>query len=251
MQSDQSTSSSTSSNPSGPAQIGEGTEGPMPLPEESPFLSDHGMGSPAPPPTARLPVEPPSGLSQFPALPSGSGGVRASSASQAILRGAVAPDAAPPIPGYGAVVKDSISSFPMFLAAGAAEDPFGPSLRGSGAIPDPGSPNSELFERLRGILVTTTDSLQGRVVEQYLGVVTAEAVVPTDTLLEGAERMGRFSRYKSSQQKVKSLQQLVMAELKLESDKLGGNAVLGAQLKIALDHGVFLVSASGTAVRVG
>ena len=149
-------------------------------------------------------------------------------------------------------VQDSISSFPMYLAGGG-EDPFAPGGRGSGGLfvqPGVGSTGNELVDRLKAILVTTTDSLQGRLVEQYLGLVTAEALVPTDTLLEGAERTGRFSRYKTSQQKLKALQQLVTAELKLEADKLGGNAVVGSHLSTTIENGVFLVVATGTAVRV-
>jgi len=234
------------------------TEGPVPLPEESPFLSDHGMGTPAPPPAPRAPVNPPSGLSQFPpasavAPPAGqsTAGIPVPpprpTASQAIPRNVVAPSTPAPIPGYGVVVQDNLSSFPMFMAAGG-DDPFGATGRGSGAVP--ASTGNDLLDRLKTILVTTTDSLQGRLVEQYLGLVTAEALVPTDTLLEGAERTGRFSRYKVSQQKMKSLQQLVLAELKLEADKLGGNAVVGTKLNTTMDHGVVLVIATGTAVRV-
>jgi len=208
------------------------TQGPMPLPEESPFLSDHGMGSRNPPPGPRYPAEPPTDLSQFPASPPPPGMANASPSVE---------------PAAGLVLSDSISSFPMFQAG---DDPFSPSARGTGAIPVAGAANNELLERLRGILVTTTDSLQGRLVEQYFGFVSAEAVVPTDSFLEGAERTGRFSRYKTSQQKMKVLHQLVLAELKLEADKLGGNAVLGTQLKVSMDHGVVVFLATGTAIRV-
>jgi uncharacterized protein YbjQ (UPF0145 family) len=135
---------------------------------------------------------------------------------------------------------------------GGSEDPYA-AARGSQGIPRSGvgsHAESELLERLKGIHLTTTDSLQGRLVELYLGVVTAEALVPTDFLLEGAERTGRLSRYKTSQQKLKSLQQLVLAELKLEADKAGGNAVVGAEIRVSLDHGVVLIVATGTAARV-
>jgi len=174
------------------------------------------------------------------------------SATQALARSPsshLAVQAPPPIPGYGRVVQDSISSFPMYLAGGG-EDPFAPGGHGSGALLATTSSGNDLVDRLKAILVTTTDSLQGRLVEQYLGLVTAEALVPTDTLLEGAERTGRFSRYKTSQQKLKSLQQLVVAEMKLEADKLGGNAVVGSHVATTMDHGVVLVVATGTAVRV-
>lgn len=226
------------------------TEGPLPLPEESPFLSDHGEHSAAPPAVPRTPPEPPSGLSQFP--PPSASVLASASATQALARSPsshLAVQSPPPIPGYGRVVQDSISSFPMYLAGGG-EDPFAPGGHGSGALLATTSSGNDLVDRLKAILVTTTDSLQGRLVEQYLGLVTAEALVPTDTLLEGAERTGRFSRYKTSQQKLKSLQQLVVAEMKLEADKLGGNAVVGSHVATTMDHGVVLVVATGTAVRV-
>jgi uncharacterized protein YbjQ (UPF0145 family) len=143
---------------------------------------------------------------------------------------------------------DALSTFVM---SNGGEDLYAID-RSSQAIPRVGAPaqGSELVERLKSIQITTTDSLQGRIVETYLGLVTSEAIVPSDTLLENAERTGRFSRYKSSQHKLKSLEQLVLAELKLEADKAGGNAVVGAQIHVSMDQGLVLVVASGTAVQV-
>jgi uncharacterized protein YbjQ (UPF0145 family) len=145
-------------------------------------------------------------------------------------------------------IQDALSSFAIF---GGAEDPYAAS-RGSQSMPRAAvsSANAEIMERLKSVQITTTDSLQGRLVELYLGMVTAEALVPTDILLEGAERTGRFSRYKTSQQKLKALEQLVMAELKLEADKVGGNAVVGTEIRVSMDHGVVLIVATGTAVRM-
>jgi uncharacterized protein YbjQ (UPF0145 family) len=215
-------------------------DGPVPLPEESPFLSDHGIGAANPPPTARMPVVPPSNLSQFPPT--------ATAVSIPARTSIPEPPSNPP-PGGGAVVQDGLSSFTLY---GASDDPFGTarSTQSVPRVPQPGSPQAELLERLKSVQVTTTDSLQGRLVEQYLGTVTSEAIVPTDILMEGAERTGRFGRYKSSQQKLKSLEQLVLAEIKLEADKMGGNAVVGMELRVSMDHGVVLIVATGTAVRV-
>lgn len=237
-----SSSQYNSSLPNGETSV---AEGPVPLPEESPFLSDHGMGTPAPPPTGRTPVAPPSDLSQFPA---------ASGAHPASQYSYSAPPARPSsheaaVPGSAApTTQDALSSFAIF---GGNEDPY-TSGRGTQSMPRAAvsSANVEIMERLKSIQITTTDSLQGRLVELYLGMVTAEALVPTDILLEGAERTGRFSRYKTSQQKLKSLEQLVMAELKLEADKVGGNAVVGTEIRVSMDHGVVLIVATGTAVRM-
>jgi len=220
-------------------------EGPVPLPEETPLLSDHGLGKSAPPPTARTPVVPPADLSQFPAPsathPSSHPGTpaqRSSSNETGTL----------PVMPVVTAVQDALSSFAIF---GGGDDPYAAN-RGTQSIPRSAvtPANTEILERLKHIQVTTTDSLQGRLVELYLGMVTAEALVPTDILLEGAERTGRFSRYKSSQQKLKSLEQLVIAELKLEADKAGGNAVVGTEIRVSMDHGVVLIVATGTAVRM-
>ena len=235
-----------------PPPSGRPTEGPLPLPADSPFLSDHGLGEGSPPPHGpRFPAEPPSDLSQFPPTPppGSSGGMPAPrpAATQAVARNIAAPiSSSPPVP--SPIVHDSISSFPTFLAG---DDPFAPPGRSAAAGASPGVPSNPLVERLGRVQITTTDSLQGRLVEEYLGLVTAEAVVPTDTFLEGAERTGRFSRYKTSQQKLKALHQLVLAELKLDADKLGGNAILGVQLKVTMDQGIVLCLATGTVVRVG
>lgn len=212
------------------------TDVPIPLPEESPFLSDHGLGSPVPPPGPYVPPAPPSGLSQFPPashVPSAS--------RQPVSQ---PPASTSPL----ATQLDALSTFVM---SNGGEDLYAVD-RSSQAIPRVGAPaqGSELVERLKSIQITTTDSLQGRIVETYLGLVTSEAIVPSDTLLENAERTGRFSRYKSSQHKLKSLEQLVLAELKLEADKAGGNAVVGAQIHVSMDQGLVLVVASGTAVQV-
>lgn len=227
--------------------------GPVPLPSESPFLSDHGLGTPAPPPGPRSPAVTPSEFSQFPASapppppPPPAPPAASARATDAIPRGTFAmqgsgssPISAPP---------ETLSSFPFFRPDGGEESY--PPLRGSQAAPRPAPVGNELLERLKSILVTTTDSLQGRLVESYLGLVTAEALIPSDVILDGAEKVGHFSRFKTSQTKLKALQQLVVAELKLEADKLGGNAVLGADLRVTMDRGLVTVIATGTAARIG
>ena len=239
-------SSSQYSSPASGETSLNGTDGPVPLPEESPFLSDHGLGKPAPPPTGRVPVVAPADLSQFPAPsathPSSHPGT-ASAGRPSSHETGIQPTLSAAIP-----VQDALSSFAIF---GGGEDPYAPG-RGTQGISKSAmsNGNAEIMERLKNIQITSTDSLQGRLVELYLGMVTAEALVPTDILLEGAERTGRFSRYKTSQQKLKSLEQLVMAELKLEADKLGGNAVVGTEINVSMDHGVVLIVATGTAVRM-
>ena len=236
----QSQSQGSSSQPSLPSLA----DGPLPLPEESPFLSDL-----EPDPSGvphRSPAVPPSALSPFPpnsTIPATSNFAGRPAADPSSVP--LPPMQAAPPPQLSPI-QDALSSFTLYSSG---EDPYGARASQSAPRPVPGN-QTELLERLRTVQTTTTDSLQGRLVEQYLGPVTAEAVVPTDLLMEGAERTGRFSRYKSSQQKLKSLEQLVLAELKLEADKSGGNAILGMELRVSMGQGVILVVATGTAVRL-
>lgn len=227
----------------------------VPLPTDSPFLSDHGLGAPEPPP--RQPAPPVPQSSQFP--PSSLG--RASSASSVSSalnerpRPPVPPKPPPPPTGGFAVLQDGISSFPLYMGNDDSS-----AIRRSGstsaAIPT-GAPvggsrpaEADLMARIKGVLITATDSVQGRIVEEYLGPVDAEVVIPSAQFLEGSEPQGKLMRHKVAQHRLRQLQQLLQAELRLEADKLGGNAVLAASVQIREIQSVVVLSGFGTAVRL-
>lgn len=225
----------------------------VPLPADSPFLSDHGIGAPEPPP-ARAPQPPDRDLSQFP--PSSRSPSTMMPPSSLPERPRV-PSVPPPSPGGGfAVLHESISSFPLYMGnddpyagrragASSAAIPIGSPV-GAGGRP----PESDLMARIKGVLITTTDSVQGRLVEDYLGPVDAEVVVPATQLLEGSEPAGKLLRHKQAQHRLRQYHQLVLAELRLEADKIGGTAVLGAAVRMQEVQGVLVFSAFGTAVRL-
>jgi uncharacterized protein YbjQ (UPF0145 family) len=107
------------------------------------------------------------------------------------------------------------------------------------------------------MILTTTDVLQGAVIDSYLGVVTAEVVYGSNFLrdfIAGIRdviggRTGTYERlFEEGQQKA-------LAELQQRAQRLGANAVIG----IAVDTGtinldqsgvLMLITATGTAVKI-
>ncbi|NJN04642.1 MAG: YbjQ family protein [Leptolyngbyaceae cyanobacterium RM1_1_2] len=107
------------------------------------------------------------------------------------------------------------------------------------------------------MIVTTTDVLQGKVISDYLGVVTAEVVYGSNALrdffagirdiIEG--RTGAYERV------FERGQQEALAEIEQRASRLGADAVIGVQIStdtINLDEtGVLmLITATGTAVKL-
>ncbi|MEY3702864.1 MAG: hypothetical protein RLZZ561_484 [Pseudomonadota bacterium] len=106
------------------------------------------------------------------------------------------------------------------------------------------------------MLVTTTHSIEGRKVEDYLGVVTGEVIVGANIfkdLFAGIRDIvgGRSGSYEST---LRDARMTALNELKDEARALGADAVIGVDLDYeVLGQGgsMLMVSASGTAVKLG
>jgi len=108
------------------------------------------------------------------------------------------------------------------------------------------------------MIVTTTDVIQGVVIETYLGIVTAEVVYGTNALRDffaGIRDVigGRTNSYERVFEKG---QQDAIAELQQRAQRLGADAVIGVEIDtgtINLDQGgaLLLITATGTAVKLG
>lgn len=107
------------------------------------------------------------------------------------------------------------------------------------------------------MILTTTDVIQGAVVESYLGIVTAEVVYGSNALRDffaGIRDIigGRTGSYERVFEKG---QRDALAELEQRALRLGANAVIGIELDtgtINVDQAgvLLLITATGTAVRV-
>lgn len=107
------------------------------------------------------------------------------------------------------------------------------------------------------MILSTTDLIQGTVVEAYLGVVTAEVVYGTNALRDffaGIRDIvgGRTASYERVFERG---QREAIAELEQRAARLGANAVIGIKLDtgtISIDQSgaLLLITATGTAVRL-
>jgi uncharacterized protein YbjQ (UPF0145 family) len=107
------------------------------------------------------------------------------------------------------------------------------------------------------MILSTTDVIQGAIVEGYLGVVTAEVVYGSNALRDffaGIRDIigGRTASY---ERVFEQGQREALAELERRAQSVGANAVVGIKVDtgtINLDQtGVLLlITATGTAVRL-
>jgi uncharacterized protein YbjQ (UPF0145 family) len=104
------------------------------------------------------------------------------------------------------------------------------------------------------MIVTTTPTVEGRKVEEYLGVVTGEAILGAhlgrDFMASITDIMGgRSAEY---EQEVRKARTIALKEMSTEAERLGANAVVGVDIDYeVIRQGMLMVSASGTAVRLG
>lgn len=102
---------------------------------------------------------------------------------------------------------------------------------------------------------TTTNTLEGREIEEYLGVVIGEAILGANILkdLFGAVRDivgGRAGAYEDELGKARDI---AFQEMEQEAVILGANAVIGIDIDyevVGQNGGMLMVSVSGTAVKV-
>jgi len=107
------------------------------------------------------------------------------------------------------------------------------------------------------MIVSTTPSLEGRRISQYLGLVSGEAILGANIfkdLFAGIRDIvgGRSGAYEEELRKAK---QIAIDEMVEQARALGANAVVGVDLDyetIGIGSGgnMLMVSASGTAVVV-
>lgn len=107
------------------------------------------------------------------------------------------------------------------------------------------------------MIVTTTDVVQGAVVEAYLGIVTAQVVYGTNALRDFFAGLRDFigGRTGSYEQVFEQGQREAIAELEKRAQRLGADAVVGIELDtgtINVDQSgvLLLITAIGTAVKL-
>lgn len=103
------------------------------------------------------------------------------------------------------------------------------------------------------MIVTTTNTVEGRRITDYLGIVTGEAIMGANIVRDLFASItdivgGRSGAY---EQKLKEAREIALHEMTQYARNLGGNAVVGIDIDYeVIREGMLMVTASGTAVRV-
>jgi len=107
------------------------------------------------------------------------------------------------------------------------------------------------------MLTTTTPTIEGYEIVEYLGLVTGEAILGANIFKDffaGIRDIvgGRSAAY---EQELRKARDIALQEMTAEAERLGANAVVGVDLdyetlQVGQTGGMLMVSVSGTAVRV-
>ena len=107
------------------------------------------------------------------------------------------------------------------------------------------------------MIVTTTNSVEGRRIGTYLGVVAGQAVLGTNVFRDffaGIRDIvgGRSGAYEKELRRAKKM---AIEEMEEEARELGADAILGVDLDYEHigtgERSMLMVSANGTAVKLG
>jgi len=105
------------------------------------------------------------------------------------------------------------------------------------------------------MIISTTNTIENKPVQEYLGLVTGETIIGANVFKDffaGIRDIvgGRSGSYERVLREAKDI---AVREMKEEATKLGANAVIGIDLDyetVGTKGGMLMVTASGTAVKL-
>lgn len=103
------------------------------------------------------------------------------------------------------------------------------------------------------MIVTTGPSVEGRQIQEYLGVVSAQAIMGINVgkdLMAGMRNIVG-GRSKSYEGEIAQAVNDVMAEIQVGAEQLGANAIVSIDIDYeTVGNSMLMVAASGTAVKL-
>jgi len=103
------------------------------------------------------------------------------------------------------------------------------------------------------MILTTTHTVEGRTIAEYLGIVTGEAIMGANIVRDVFASItdivgGRSGAYEG---KLQDARETALSELRARAVQLGATAVVGIDLDYeVVGQSMLMVSASGTAVKL-
>ncbi|EXX90465.1 hypothetical protein BG53_12350 [Paenibacillus darwinianus] len=103
------------------------------------------------------------------------------------------------------------------------------------------------------MMITTTPTLEGRPIQDYVGIVNGEAIMGANIVRDFFASItdvvgGRSGSYES---KLKEARDIAIGEMIDQARHMGANAIVGIDIDYeVVREGMLMVAVSGTAVRV-
>lgn len=106
------------------------------------------------------------------------------------------------------------------------------------------------------MIVTTTNEVAGRSIVEYKGIVFGEVITGINVLRDIGAGLRNFFGGRSAgyEEELQLARTQALEELEQRARKLGANAVIGVDMDyevLGADGSMLMVTASGTAVRLG
>ncbi|SFR06596.1 YbjQ family protein [Desulfoscipio geothermicus] len=103
------------------------------------------------------------------------------------------------------------------------------------------------------MILTTTQTVEGKKIDGYLGIVCGEAIMGANVVRDIFATItdivgGRSGAYEA---KLAQAREIALEEMAAKAQRLGANAVVGIDLDYeVIREGMLMVTASGTAVKL-
>ena len=103
------------------------------------------------------------------------------------------------------------------------------------------------------MIITTTPTIEGKPIKEYLGIVTGEAILGANLVKDLFASItdivgGRSGAYEKELSKAR---QIALQEMEEKAKSMGANALVGIDLDYeTVRQGMLMVSVSGTAVKI-
>ena len=104
-------------------------------------------------------------------------------------------------------------------------------------------------------IITTTNSIEGRQIQSYLGVVFGEVISGVNFVRDFAAGLTNFfgGRSNSYEEELVNARETALRELEQRALQMGADAVVGVKMDyevLGADNGMLMVTVSGTAVTL-
>jgi uncharacterized protein YbjQ (UPF0145 family) len=117
-------------------------------------------------------------------------------------------------------------------------------------------PRNGILPTFAIMILTTTPTIEGRSIVEYKGVVFGEVIAGVDFLKDIAASIRNFvgGRSASYEEELIHARSQAMDELQQRATQMGADAVVGIDIDyevLGANNGMLMVTASGTAVKLG